>query len=83
MKNLRLLIAAVCLSVLGLLPVTAAAAETEIILWHSYRAEEKTALEKVVAEYNKANAGKAKVTVTYAGSALVLATSKAVRFTVT
>jgi len=62
MKNLRLLIAAVCLSVLGLLPLTAAAAETEIVLWHSYRAEEKAALEKVVAEYNKANAGKAKVT---------------------
>lgn len=62
MKNLRLLIAAVCLSVLGLLPLNAAAAETEIILWHSYRAEEKSALEKVVAEYNKANAGKFKVT---------------------
>ncbi|KFE68910.1 extracellular solute-binding protein [Hyalangium minutum] len=62
MKNLRLLIAAVCLSVLGLLPLTAAAAETEIVLWHSYRAEEKSALEKVVAEYNKANAGKFKVT---------------------
>lgn len=62
MKNLRLLIAAVCLSVLGLLPLTAAAAETEIVLWHSYRAEEKSALEKVVAEYNKANTGKFKVT---------------------
>jgi arabinogalactan oligomer / maltooligosaccharide transport system substrate-binding protein len=62
MKNLRLLIAAVCLSVLGLLPLTAAAAETEVVLWHSYRAEEKAALEKVVAEYNKANAGKTKVT---------------------
>lgn len=62
MKNLRLLIAAVCLGVLGLLPLTAAAAETEIILWHSYRAEEKSALEKVVAEYNKANTGKFKVT---------------------
>jgi arabinogalactan oligomer/maltooligosaccharide transport system substrate-binding protein len=62
MKNLRLLIAAVCLSALGLLPLSAAAAETEIVLWHSYRAEEKAALEKVVAEYNKANAGKAKVT---------------------
>jgi len=62
MNNLRLLITTVCLSVLGLLPLTAAAAETEIVLWHSYRAEEKSALEKVVAEYNKANAGKAKVT---------------------
>ena len=49
MKNLRLLIAAVCLCALGLLPLTASAAETEIVLWHSYRAEEKAALEKVVA----------------------------------
>ncbi|WP_224361525.1 extracellular solute-binding protein [Hyalangium versicolor] len=62
MKNLRLLIAAVCLCAFGLLPLTASAAETEIVLWHSYRAEEKTALEKVVADYNKANAGKVKVT---------------------
>ena len=43
-------------------PSTAAAAETEIVLWHAYRAEEKAALEKVVAEFNKANAGKIKVT---------------------
>jgi arabinogalactan oligomer/maltooligosaccharide transport system substrate-binding protein len=56
MKNLRLLIAAVCLCALGLLPLPASAAE--IVLWHSYRAEEKAALEKLVEQYNKSNAGK-------------------------
>src|SRR5688500_11824300 len=61
MKTLRLLIAAVCLCALGL-PVSASAQEKEVVLWHSYRAEEKTALEKVVDQYNKANAGKVKVT---------------------
>ncbi len=61
MKNLRLLFAAVCLCVLGLLPQTATAQPAtpkEIVLWHGYRAEEKAALEKVVAAYNKANAAK-------------------------
>ena len=67
MKNLRLLIAAVCLCALGLLPLSASAADpvkeaTPIVLWHSYRAEEKAALEKRVAEFNKANEGKVKVT---------------------
>jgi arabinogalactan oligomer/maltooligosaccharide transport system substrate-binding protein len=56
MKNLRLLTAAVCLCALGLLPMTASAAE--INLWHSYRAEEKAAIEKLVAQYNKDNAAK-------------------------
>jgi arabinogalactan oligomer/maltooligosaccharide transport system substrate-binding protein len=56
MKNLRLLTAAVCLCALGLLPLPASAAE--IVLWHSYRAEEKAALEKLVAQYNKDNAAK-------------------------
>lgn len=36
----------------------APAAAKEVIVWHAYRAEEKTAFEKVVAEYNKAAAGK-------------------------
>jgi arabinogalactan oligomer/maltooligosaccharide transport system substrate-binding protein len=56
MTTLRLLIAAVCLCAPGLLPLPAAAAE--IVLWHSYRAEEKAALEKVVDQYNKANTAK-------------------------
>ncbi|QRN98595.1 extracellular solute-binding protein [Archangium violaceum] len=59
MKNLRLMIAAVCLCALGLIARPAAAAETkEIVLWHAYRAEEKTALEKVIAQFNAANASK-------------------------
>lgn len=61
MKNLRLLIAAVCLGALGLLPLTASAQAKEIVLWHSYRAEEKAALEKLVEQYNQANAGKVHV----------------------
>jgi arabinogalactan oligomer / maltooligosaccharide transport system substrate-binding protein len=56
MKNLRLLIAAACLCALGLLPLPASAAE--LVLWHSYRAEEKAALEKLVEQYNKSNASK-------------------------
>ncbi len=31
------------------------AALAELVVWHSYRAEEKAAIEKVVAEYNAAN----------------------------
>ena len=56
MKTLRLLTAALCLCALGLMPLSASAAE--IALWHSYRAEEKAALEKLVAQYNKDNAAK-------------------------
>lgn len=33
-------------------------AQKEVVVWHAYRAEEKAALEKVVATYNAANAGK-------------------------
>lgn len=58
MKNLRLMIAAVCLCALGLLPNPAAAQTKEIVLWHAYRAEEKAALEKVIAQFNAANAAK-------------------------
>jgi len=35
-----------------------ALAQTEVVVWHSYRGEEKTALEKVVAAYNAAKAAK-------------------------
>jgi arabinogalactan oligomer / maltooligosaccharide transport system substrate-binding protein len=62
MKNLRLMIAAACLCALGLLSPPArasnAAKEKELVLWHAYRAEEKAALEKVVAQFNAANAAK-------------------------
>lgn len=56
MKTLRLLTAAVCLCALGLLPLTASAAE--LVLWHSYRAEEKAAIEKLVKQYNDAHGAK-------------------------
>ncbi len=36
----------------------AAALAQDLVVWHAYRAEEKTAFEKVVAEYNKAAAAK-------------------------
>jgi len=57
MTNLRMLLAALCLCATGLLPLPSLAA-TELVLWHAYRAEEKVALEKVVAAYNAANAAK-------------------------
>ena len=38
--------------------VASAAEPKKLVLWHAYRAEEKAALEKVVAAYNKANAAK-------------------------
>jgi arabinogalactan oligomer/maltooligosaccharide transport system substrate-binding protein len=55
--TLRNLLAAVCVCALGLLSLPAAAA-TELVLWHAYRAEEKAALEKVVGQFNTANAAK-------------------------
>ncbi len=58
MKNLRLMLAAACLCALGLTSTTAAAETKEIVLWHAYRAEEKAALEKVIAQFNAANASK-------------------------
>jgi arabinogalactan oligomer/maltooligosaccharide transport system substrate-binding protein len=58
MKNLRLMIAAVCLCTFGLLSTPAAAETKEIVLWHGYRAEEKAALEKVIGQFNAANASK-------------------------
>src|SRR5512139_2311359 len=35
-----------------------ALAQKEVVVWHAYRAEEKAALEKVVAAYNAGNAAK-------------------------
>jgi arabinogalactan oligomer / maltooligosaccharide transport system substrate-binding protein len=58
MKNLRLMIAAACLCALGLLSTPASAQPKEIVLWHGYRAEEKAALEKVIGQFNAANASK-------------------------
>jgi arabinogalactan oligomer/maltooligosaccharide transport system substrate-binding protein len=58
MKNLRLLLAALCLCTLGLLSSPATAQPKELLLWHGYRAEEKAALEKVIAQFNAANASK-------------------------
>lgn len=43
------------------LPLSAFA-QTELVVWHAYRAEEKAAFEKVVAGYNASKAGKIKVT---------------------
>ena len=40
----------------------AALAQKEIVAWHGYRGGEKAAFEKVVDNFNKANAGKIKVT---------------------
>ena len=39
-----------------------AAAQKEIVIWHSYRGAEKTAFEKVVANFNQAQGGKIKAT---------------------
>lgn len=39
----------------------AALAQKEIVVWHGYRGGEKVAFEKVVETFNKANAGKVKV----------------------
>lgn len=54
---IRSLAKLLCLSVLIALPASAAEAK-KLVVWHAYRAEEKAALEKVVAAYNKANAAK-------------------------
>jgi len=43
---------------LALLAPAATLAQTEIVVWHGYRGGERAAFEKVVAEYNKARAGK-------------------------
>lgn len=53
--------------VLGLAPALClfpapAAAQKEIVVWHAYRGDEKTAFEKVIGMFNEANAGKIKAT---------------------
>ncbi len=42
---------------LALLASTAASAQTELVVWHSYRAAEKAAIEKVAAAYNASHPG--------------------------
>lgn len=54
MKTPRFVLALLALALAG----RAAAAAAEIVVWHAYRAEEKEALEKVVAAYNGSPAAK-------------------------
>lgn len=54
---MRTLVKLLCLSLLVALPASAADAK-KLVVWHAYRAEEKAALEKVVAAFNKENAAK-------------------------
>src|SRR5512140_2305864 len=49
-----------CAAVLAL-STMASAQPKKVVVWHAYRGGEKAALEKVVADYNKANAGKVEV----------------------
>ena len=42
---------------LAVLASSAAAAQTELVVWHSYRAAEKAAIEKVAAAYNASHPG--------------------------
>jgi arabinogalactan oligomer/maltooligosaccharide transport system substrate-binding protein len=49
------------LIVLALLLAAPAVAQKEIVVWHGYRGGEKAALEKVIANFNQAQAGKIKV----------------------
>jgi arabinogalactan oligomer/maltooligosaccharide transport system substrate-binding protein len=53
MKRFRVAFAAA-----AALSLAAPARPAEIVVWHAYRAEEKAALEKIVATYNEANASK-------------------------
>jgi arabinogalactan oligomer/maltooligosaccharide transport system substrate-binding protein len=45
------------LLLLALIVSTAASAPTELVVWHSYRAAEKAAIEKVAAAYNASHSG--------------------------
>jgi len=58
---LRAWIAALLPAWLLLLVPSPAPAQTELVVWHAYRGEEKNAIEKVAADYNAANP-KVKVT---------------------
>ena len=55
LKWMRRLAGGLACSVMTFAP-SLALSQTEIVVWHSYRGEEKTALEKVVAAYNAAKA---------------------------
>jgi len=55
MRSKIVVILALALSFL--VPVLVSA-QKEIVVWHAYRGDEKTAFEKVVAQFNAANAGK-------------------------
>lgn len=48
--------------VLVMVTIISYASAQELVVWHAYRAEEKTAFEKVVAQYNASKGGKIKVT---------------------
>ncbi|HSP07052.1 MAG TPA: extracellular solute-binding protein, partial [Acidobacteriota bacterium] len=48
--------------ILVLLTLGSYASAQELVVWHAYRAEEKTAFEKVVAQYNASKGGKVTVT---------------------
>ncbi|HEY4574233.1 MAG TPA: extracellular solute-binding protein, partial [Thermoanaerobaculia bacterium] len=49
------------LALLLVFPLSALA-QKEIVVWHGYRGGEKAAFEKVIENFNQANAGKIKVT---------------------
>lgn len=48
------------LALLSVFAPSLAMAQKEIVVWHSYRGDEKTAFEKVIGMFNQANAGKVK-----------------------
>ncbi|MBP7149124.1 MAG: extracellular solute-binding protein [Acidobacteria bacterium] len=50
------------LAVAAALSFATPALSADLVVWHSYRGEEKAAFEKAIADYNAANAGKHKVT---------------------
>ena len=54
---MRTLVKLLCLTLLAALPASAQEPK-KLVVWHAYRAGEKAALEKVVAEFNKQNASK-------------------------
>ncbi|HWC65881.1 MAG TPA: extracellular solute-binding protein [Thermoanaerobaculia bacterium] len=58
MKNPRFALLGIVVLLLGGLRARAA----DLVVWHAYRAEEKAALEKVVAAYNASRAGTIRVT---------------------
>src|SRR5687768_15611446 len=61
-RPLRRALRGAVLLALGSLAALPAAAQKEIVVWHAYRGDERTAFEKVVASYNQARAGRIEVT---------------------